>query len=219
MTDNPKGLLVMMSDHEEQGDIRRWRNHVYIPHILRSGAYYQASWYEDISPRDHMGPRPGEPKFLDIFETDWDDPDEAFARVKAETKLAYPKGFRVNYREIFRATGPKQGSGLRSGPPTGLLLVLTICSDGLNEPAFNSWYDEMHLPDIIKTGAYYAAQRFENTHPQPGKSKYLALYWTNYADPNAAFDEMMRSKDGRYISPDLNVIFRRRYRLRAMYSD
>ena len=68
-------------------------------------------------------------------------------------------------------------------PVTGVLIVLVDCGDPAREAEFNAWYDDVHVPDILSTGAYYSAVRYENTDTESGGPRYLAVYETDAADP------------------------------------
>lgn len=62
--------------------------------------------------------------------------------------------------------------------PKVKMLVYTNSLDGEDEE-FNRWYDEVHLPEIVKYSAAVAAQRFclsEVQWDEPGSHKYLAIY-------------------------------------------
>ncbi len=79
---------------------------------------------------------------------------------------------------------------------TGVLVVLTSCGDPSKEDAFNKWYNDDHIPEILATGCYYAAYRYENTRPKDDQPKYLALYETDWDDPVDAFKELRKRLKG-----------------------
>jgi|GEM_PF-467949 len=85
--------------------------------------------------------------------------------------------------------------------PTGVLMVLVNNKATDREEDFNKWYNDIHLGEVCGTGSYYAAKRFVNTKPvlDPGEARYLAIYETDWDDPEAAFAHM-RTK-----SPQMNV--------------
>jgi hypothetical protein len=44
---------------------------------------------------------------------------------------------------------------------------------------FNTWYNEVHLPDVVRVEGFVAAQRFRLTETDPAQSfghRYLSLY-------------------------------------------
>jgi hypothetical protein len=56
-------------------------------------------------------------------------------------------------------------------------VVLTNPVSGL-EDQFNTWYDDVHLDDVLRVRGCVSAQRFEyRDHVEPaGKWRYLAIY-------------------------------------------
>ena len=93
--------------------------------------------------------------------------------------------YRRNFKRI--SDFPAKGAARRA---TGLLLVLTNCTDPARESEFNTWYDSVHVPERIETGSVYAGSRYAIADPQPGDAKFLALYETDAKDPAAAINEM-----------------------------
>jgi hypothetical protein len=68
-------------------------------------------------------------------------------------------------------------------------MVTSRCKDPAREEEFNKWYDEVHLPDILSTPQFVAAQRYKLAGP-PSKSEpeatYLAIYEIEGDDTRAA---------------------------------
>lgn len=62
---------------------------------------------------------------------------------------------------------------------TSILLVYTDI-DPEHEEAFNRWYDEVHLPDLLQIEGFLAARRYKLSGPAPRNqqpaSQYLAVY-------------------------------------------
>lgn len=60
-----------------------------------------------------------------------------------------------------------------------LFVVFTEAQPG-RDAEFNTWYDNQHLPDVLKVPGFRAAQRYrlepDPSAPAGGPSKYLALY-------------------------------------------
>ena len=72
--------------------------------------------------------------------------------------------------------------------PTGVLVAITDNDGPMTHEEFDRWYDEVHVPDVLQTGCYYAATRYESTGE--GEGRYLAVYETDWPDPIAAFEEL-----------------------------
>ncbi len=96
--------------------------------------------------------------------------------------------------------------------PTGVLVVLVNNGDSAKDAEFNKWYNEVHIPDVVGTGCYYHATRYENINPKPGEAKYLALYETDWEDPIAAFAELGKHTGKMVIWPKLEVVHVGAYR-------
>jgi hypothetical protein len=50
-----------------------------------------------------------------------------------------------------------------------LLMVQVNCTDPLREKEFNQWYDEIHLPDMLKVPGLIKAIRYLNLNPETNK--------------------------------------------------
>ncbi len=44
------------------------------------------------------------------------------------------------------------------------------------EEEFNKWYDEVHVPDVLKASGVIGASRYVATRASEGQPKYLAVY-------------------------------------------
>ncbi|GBD11722.1 hypothetical protein HRbin23_01395 [bacterium HR23] len=83
---------------------------------------------------------------------------------------------------------------------TGLFAVQAHCADPSREKEFNDWYNTVHVPDILSTGLFHTAYRFEAVLPQPGQDRYLALYETDVPDPVLAVREIMENYRLRWLT-------------------
>ena len=54
-------------------------------------------------------------------------------------------------------------------------MVETNCSDPSREREFNDWYDNMHVPDVLKTPGFVAVTRYASREFQNGRGKHLAI--------------------------------------------
>jgi hypothetical protein len=72
---------------------------------------------------------------------------------------------------------------------TSVLLVITRCTDPAREAEFNTWYDDVHLPDVLTVPHIVAAQRYKLSGP-PNKNEpdaqYLAVYELDTDDTRSA---------------------------------
>lgn len=69
-------------------------------------------------------------------------------------------------------------------------LVLTNAVPG-EEAAFNDWYDNIHLPDVLRVPGVTRAQRFQTAQPE-SPYRFCALYQIDASDPLAVVEEIQR---------------------------
>jgi len=62
---------------------------------------------------------------------------------------------------------------------TGILAVEAKCTDPTKIEEYNSWYNGVHVPDMLGTGLYHSAFRFQNVTPSSDRGDYLAIYETD----------------------------------------
>ena len=66
-------------------------------------------------------------------------------------------------------------------------------ADPARHAQFNDWYDNMHLPDALRSPGLMRARRYERHEFRDGRAQYLAVYEIESAD----IDETMRLRRSR----------------------
>lgn len=184
------GLLVNMSnckDPAHEADFNHWYDRIHIPQVLGTKVYHAATRFKNVAPK------PGEAVYLALYETTWDDPVAASIEMRTRAgAMNISPDLEGKYRRNFKRISdfPPKGASHPAHRATGLLLVITNCTDPAREGEFNRWYDGVHVPERIETGCVYAGARYVIADPQPGDAKFLALYETDAKDPAAAIGEM-----------------------------
>jgi hypothetical protein len=88
-----------------------------------------------------------------------------------------------------------------------VLVVLSNAQEGEDE-AFNRWYTETHLGDVLKVPGYAAAQRFKLSDAQIADGdapyRYLALYEVESDDVGAAAQALRGASGQMVIDPSLD---------------
>lgn len=73
-------------------------------------------------------------------------------------------------------------------------VVFTEPQAGQDE-AYNDWYDNHHLGDVLKVEGFVAAQRFRivelDSNSQPA-SRYMAIYEIEADDPKTVLDRLVK---------------------------
>lgn len=93
-----------------------------------------------------------------------------------------------------------------------ILVVLSNCSEGTDD-AFNNWYTNTHLPDVIRVPGFSAAQRFRISDTQMAGDgdtpyKYLAIYEVDADEvtvPRDGLRETSANPGAMYIDPSLDA--------------
>lgn len=93
-----------------------------------------------------------------------------------------------------------------------VLLVYTDV-DANQEEAFNRWYDDIHVHDVIAVEGFLAGRRYKLSGPAPQSqqpvSRYLALYELADTDTGGAMkrlrDEVVRLQERGRMFPGLKV--------------
>lgn len=184
----PNGLAVVLvncSDPAQEADFDRWYNEVHLSDVCNPGVFPRATRYEN--PAAVGGDE--QPRYLALYETDRDDPGVAWVDNREHTAPLRPQGrihaaLKASYVGVYKRRG---GPPPAARPVTGVLIVLNDCADLARDDEFNAWYDDVHIPDVLSTGTYHSAVRYENTDPESGP-RYLAVYETDAADPIAQVD-------------------------------
>jgi hypothetical protein len=91
------------------------------------------------------------------------------------------------------------------------LVVYTNPSDPAREEEYNSWYNEIHLPDVLAIEGFVAATRFriadariDPSAPAPAH-RYLALYEVETDDMQGALDALVAAAPNMRMSDVLQM--------------
>ena len=71
----------------------------------------------------------------------------------------------------------------------GIMISLTTPNGPEVEGAFNQWYDEIHIPDILGTGLFNRALRYKAATPDA--PQYMALYEIANEDLSGTFNQLL----------------------------
>ncbi len=82
-----------------------------------------------------------------------------------------------------------------------LLLVEADCRDTKRQAEFDTWYDIVHIPDIV-TGSpgFHAATRYVIKDPAPGRGTYLTVYEIKTGDIEKTMEAHERNINERRAS-------------------
>ena len=190
----PNGIAFVVShcsDPAKEEEFNSWYNHIHVPDLTAPGVFRHGIRFVNTDPEPEDG------KYLVTYETTWEDVSKAWEGMQAtrakirEQGRGFPQ-LRVTGLDIFKRLGGEFCAARK--PVRGILAVLLNCPDPTKEAAFHRWYEDVHIPDILETGLFHTAYRYESlglaaTIP---KGKYLAIYETDASDPGKAAEELTK---------------------------
>ena len=192
----PNGLLLAITnctDASKSEEFNYWYNHMHVPDVTGPGIFRHAIRFANSDPASPAG------QYVATYETAWEEVEkampahrEASARVRGDEDRGTPLIQPVTVG-VFKRKGGEFNATAK--PALGILLVLSNCKDTHDEKEFNRWYVDVHIPDILDTGAYHTAYRYVSTDPEATKGKYLALYETDIRDAAAAREKLSAVRD------------------------
>lgn len=82
-----------------------------------------------------------------------------------------------------------------------LLVAISNAQSG-REDEFNTWYETVHMPEVLELPGFTAAQRFEPAQTGDGPARYMAVYDID-GDADAAMAGLMNAvRDGKFTMTD-----------------
>ncbi len=164
----PKGLLTawmnIPPDYEEE--FNRWYNTEHLQERISIPGFLTARRYLSLE---------GKPKYFALYELE--EPGvlsrESYQKVlqnptpwSQKTMALFQDFVRNIYEEIF-----SYGPSSREGAPYVLTVRVDVSPE--KEDEFNAWYNEDHIPALVKVEGVRSAKRYRAVEGTP---KYLAVY-------------------------------------------
>jgi hypothetical protein len=88
--------------------------------------------------------------------------------------------------------------------PKGVFIVESGPADVAKEGAYNEWYSNVHIPEILEIDGFASAERYQLHDPEGTEGPtYLAIYQIDADDVSAPIAELgARSAAGKMTSSD-----------------
>jgi hypothetical protein len=191
----PKGLLLAITnctDPSKEEEFNSWYNHMHVPDVTAPSIFRHALRFVNTDASAPVG------QYVATYETNWEDVAQAMpAHRQASVKLRERGDRGTPYLQVVRSGVFKRLGGEFCAArrlTRGILLVLSNCKDATREAEFNRWYEDIHVADILDTGAFHTAYRYESVDPQATQARYLALYETEQHDPAKAREALGKAR-------------------------
>ena len=210
----------------ELEEVDRFYSTTHVAEVVASNpGFVRATRYELLEPDPRGEPYAG-PRWLAIYDIEGEDGARAYAERNDHPERGGPAytpwpGGRLRAHIVWRMTWRRIATcGSSEAPPDSIFLVgMNVPEDtdaaGLAE--FNSFYTNIHLPEVVAAGGYTCASRFELfrefLHPRPGCPRFCAVY---EADASATQQQRQRLSQAR-LSPGPPVWEKHDTRWRLVY--
>jgi hypothetical protein len=182
--DNPVIDIVAGSPRPEDIDkLALWYNDVHVPMLMKYGVK-SAERFKILTENSDY------PTFLGIYHYanlrgyEERQSPQASTEISKDVQTRWPNGHGVRWHVLYIERKKWSASRLVAlSPGTVIHLV------GVNGPApgkdaeFNYWYDNTHVPWLMKTGAVIEAVRYRITQESKDYPAYLAVYY--FENPKA----------------------------------
>jgi hypothetical protein len=162
------GLLVIWTDiaPEYEVEFNEWYDKEHIPQLLGVPGFQTGRRYQAVE---------GKPNYIAVYQLADENvlKSDAFRAVRENpttwTKKITPQ-FRNTQRGVFRQIF-SHGNSPEKAAEFALTVRLNTPAD--HEKDFNDWYNEDHIPALVRVPGVYCARRYMAVEGDP---KYLALY-------------------------------------------
>jgi len=172
-------LFEANCDPAREAEFNDWYDNTHVPDVLATPGYRRARRYVNREFRDGRG------KYLAIYDIDTDDIEKTMqvrlAKREEETKSGRGSATRptlvfmlwrdVLFRRIFEMAKPGNATGKQKW-----INLVEQNNDPAREAEYHDWYNNMHIPDILKTPGFVRATRYEIKAPRDGRGRFLAVY-------------------------------------------
>lgn len=211
------------TDPAREDDYTRWYSYEHLPHFCASGVFHQSSLYKAVTP--------GAPTHLAIYDTYLDDPAETRAIHDIERKhrvaiglLPFGAYTRGHYDAVMAIRNPGLFSSFRAPAKTGLTGLVLLGANpkkGSTRDTMNGWYDNGHMEQLARSGAFTACYSFEAFEPSAKAPRFMNLYETDLDNVQNAVDIITKLQGSRgakaHHLQNYEIVRKEAYRLLVSY--
>ena len=202
-----EGVVVTLGPargQAEESELNGWLIDTHFAEVMASGVFNHA--VRLVNPEATPGSVEGTAndidakttKFLTVYETSRADVAAAWRENTARNADLREQGritqisphSSTSMVAAFKRVAAPHGSGART---TGILAVMMDFKDAAERQAFQPWYGDVHIPEILATGLYHTATRYQSDPLQPGHPEFMTLYETDREDVAATLKQFTKA--------------------------
>ena len=198
------------NDPMREDEFNRWFDTVHIPDALRTPGVVEGQRYTCV----HV--RLGKIQYMSAYTLDTSDFPKLAADFRAMRESEAARGqwsqlIEVPFGGVFAPLGKRHSNAAAGSNPTGMLVVVSNCADPAREAEFNTWYDTVHLPHMLRAPGVVSAQRYKCVHQRFGQSGFMAVYDLAVDDYERLDRDLLRLVEeekarGERPVPELNAV-------------
>jgi hypothetical protein len=110
-----------------------------------------------------------------------------------EKAKTYSGNWDVVLNAQYEKIKPTHKTNTSDKPVRGILAVLTNRRIDVTDKAFNHWYSNTHVPELVGTGLFQRTSRYKLLRSDQDAPEYAAIYETDL-DPKEAADGLLKYK-------------------------
>ena len=177
--DNPViNIIGVRCRPEEEPKYNNWYNDVHIPMLLKYEGLKGAERYRILAET------PDYPNLIAFYKYDNLKDQESMATalfyvaVAANIKATWTEGRDIRWRATFFEHRKWLAPSAGTLSPGAVIHIVGVNGPSPEKDAgFNEWYDNTHVPWLMKTGTISQSVRYRITQPNKDYPTYLAVYY------------------------------------------
>ncbi|HZQ37167.1 MAG TPA: hypothetical protein VFD32_14650 [Dehalococcoidia bacterium] len=182
MGEETRALLFVQADVEPgQADAwNRWYNGKHVPDLLSVPGFRSGRRFETVEGYPGVGLNGALPRYLAIYDLDGaavlqSEPYAAISKppVRTDEDRTMLRLFHNANRAVFELLSEGLGEGGGDPLQAGGQLAVGLVPEPAYDEEYNAWYDEEHIPYLLRVPGVLRARRFRAIEGEP---RYLALY-------------------------------------------
>lgn len=179
-----RGLVLAFSKCGSPEKVKEWNDWydtVHLPDLIDAKLCWAASRWEVVDPnKSPFGPVLGF-NHVNVVEIEDRDPEAAWGRMDALRgdwlrRGRYHQHHFVDNIITFKPTGKYTEKPEPATATKALFFVFNRTNDPSKLEEWESWLDEVHLPEVVKTGKFHAVTRWVRTKPAEFGPNHLVLF-------------------------------------------
>jgi len=207
-----KGVFIVYTDVEakDEAAFNAWYDDIHIPDLLKLDIINGAQRFKVANAGQILRMKDGSthaPRYVTLYFLNNGSSKAmldtlATARPEWIAKGRLPDIFRAGQYGVYETITPRRNRIGSSTDDKGVFIVYTQ-PNATRDADFNSWYDEIHIPDLLKLKGINGAQRFKGggqtvrlKNGEMVEAPYVTLYYLNTGNADEVTGDLDAARVG-----------------------